>query len=452
MASNVGFVFQEPEAQFVFDIVEDEIAFGLENAGIPREKILSRMNDTIHQLNLEDIRHKQLNEISGGEKQKVAIASALVREPQVLILDEPTSQLDPAGANELLDYITKLKKDLQLTVLISEHRLERLLPFADYIAHLTQNREVLFGTPQEIIPEMNQVPPVILIARQLKISPLPLSVNNFPKEKLPQQIPSMQKRVYERSSIPEYPLEVHNLSAILNKQKILRQINLRLSKGEILVLIGNNGAGKTTLLRSVLGLTPVEGQRKLNGKDMDKMSLFEIIQVIGYLPQNPNDLLFAESVKEELMITLKNHSIQISDSDLSAFLSQFGLNHVKDRYPRNLSVGERQRTALAAITIHKPEIVFLDEPTRGMDYEAKDSLSDFLRGWRDANKAILLITHDIEFAAGIADRVVILEDGQILFDGSPNKAFSSFPSYQTQTSRLFPDTEWITPRDCHNFC
>jgi len=452
MASKVGFVFQEPESQFIFDIVEDEIAFGLENAGMPREQMQFRVNETIHKLHIKSIRHKHLHEISGGEKQKVAIASALVRQPQVLILDEPTSQLDPAAADDLLTYITKLKQDLQLTVLISEHRLERLLPFTDFIAHLTQNGKVLFGTPQAILPKMKQVPPIIQIARDLNVSPLPLSIEDFPEEGLPQPDLSVAERAFMRNPIKECPLQVTNLSTTLNNQKILNQINLRLGRGEILCLIGPNGSGKTTFLRSVLGLMPMEGKRRLHGKDMDEMNWAEIFHAIAYLPQNPNDLLFAESVKEELIVTLKNHNLNLNDSDLSAFLARFGLNHVKDRYPRDLSVGERQRTSLAAITIHKPEIIFLDEPTRGMDYEAKDSLSDFLRGWRNNNRAILLVTHDVEFAASLADRVVILEHGQIRFNGSPKKAFTSFPTYQTQTSRLFPGTDWITPEDCVYSC
>ncbi len=447
MASKVGFVFQEPEAQFVFDIVEDEIAFALENAGMPRERMQTRVNETIHQLKLEAIRFKNIHELSGGEQQKVAIASALVRRPQVLILDEPTSQFDPSAADELLTYITHLKDVLQLTVLISEHRLERLLPFTDTIAHLTDNGDVLFGKPQKVLVQMDQTPPIIQIARHLNINPLPLCVENFPNVKLTDKNRSQKPYHLMRSTQGTAPLKVSNLTTHINGQCILNQINLQLKQGEILTLIGQNGAGKTTLLRSILGLLPANGQRLLYGKIMHELAFSQIIRHIAYLPQNPNDLLFAESIMDELKVTIKNHNLMLNDSDLSAFLAKFGLDQLKDRYPRDLSVGERQRTALAAITIHKPEIIFLDEPTRGMDYRAKDNLTSILRRWRTLKKSILLVTHDVEFAAGIADRVVILENREIIFNGSPKKAFTDFPTFQTQTARLFPNTGWITATD-----
>jgi energy-coupling factor transport system ATP-binding protein len=180
---------------------------------------------------------------------------------------------------------------------------------------------------------------------------------------------------------------------------------------------------------------------------MAQLSLGEVIQHIGYLPQDPNDLLFAESVLEEIKITLSNHRSQLKETEIAAFLMRLGLEDKKDQYPRDLSVGERQRTALAAISVHQPQILLVDEPTRGLDYSAKQNLSDLFRLWRDQGQSILLVTHDIEFAAGIADRVAILENGRFLFVGEPKVAFTQFPGYQTQTSQLFPKTHWITPGD-----
>jgi len=445
MAEHVGFVFQEPESQFVFDVLEDEIAFGLENAGLSREEMHKRVDEIIQQLHLEDIRHKKIQEISGGEKQKVAIASALVQLPRVLILDEPTSQLDPVSADDLLSFITQLKRELHLTVLISEHRLERLLPYADRIVHLNTEGKILSGTPQEILQKMEQVPPIIQIARKMNFSPLPLTIEDFPKIELPRR--PVKKEHQTRFTDEKPALEVVNLSTILGNKKVLDQINLKLYQREILTLVGLNGAGKTTLFRSILGLTPASGQRRLHGKDMGEMELSEIISHIAYLPQNPNDLLFAESVEEELKVTLENHNLQTDDSKISDYLNFFQLDSVKNRYPRDLSVGERQRTALAAITVHKPEIIFMDEPTRGLDYVTKKSLSQIINKWLKDNHVILIVTHDVEFAAQVADRVIILENGRIRFDGPPQKAFSTFPAYRTQTSRLFPGCGLITPKD-----
>lgn len=447
LASLVGFVFQEPEAQFVFNIVEDEIAFALENAGIPREEMHARVDQVVEQLHLSEIRGKEIHNTSGGEKQMVAIASALVSRPRVLILDEPTSQLDPISADQVLQYIVSLKSDMNLTVLISEHRLERLLPYTDNIAHLTNEHRLVFGPPQEILAKMAQVPPIIEIAKGLGLSPLPLTPQDFPQTS---KIKSSHNKDmgYRQTSEQKKPLlEVIDLAVSLSGRSILKDLNLFLSQGEILSLLGANGAGKTTLLRSILGLIPYQGDIRLFNKDMKQMGLSAIIQHIGYLPQNPNDLLFAESVLDELKITLSNHGLEIENEALTTFLNKFGLSEKQNRYPRDLSVGERQRTALAAITVHHPQIIFLDEPTRGMDYQAKHDLSLLLKEWRNQGKAILLVTHDVEFAAGLADRVNIIEDGKISFNGSPQKAFTQFPAFRTQTAQLFPHTNWITAKD-----
>jgi energy-coupling factor transport system ATP-binding protein len=404
-----------------------------------------RVEKIIHQLQIDFIREKNIHEISGGEKQKVAIASVLVQRPKVLILDEPTSQLDPVSADELLSFITQLKNDLGLTVIISEHRLERLLPYTDKIIHLIEDGKTVYGPPRNVLKVMEQVPPIIQIARKLDISPLPLTIDDFPKIEKPHK--TVQGVVSSRDTDAQPTLEGINLSTSFGENKILNDVNLQLYKGEILTLVGLNGAGKTTLLRSILGLTPSRGQRSLHGADMEEMALSEVIQHVAYLPQNPNDLLFAESVEEELKITLKNHNLNVYTSQIDDFLELFQLVSMKKRYPRDLSVGERQRTALAAITIHQPEIILLDEPTRGLDYQAKRSLSKILQQWRGDNRAILLVTQDVEFAAEVSDRAAILEEGNFRFVGAPQIAFSKFPAYRTQTSRLFPDYGWIVPKD-----
>ncbi|MFY9157878.1 MAG: ABC transporter ATP-binding protein [Brevefilum fermentans] len=447
MAHKVGFVFQEPESQFVFDVIEDEIAFSLENAGVPRQEMERRIQEVLQMVRLSPLRKKNLSEISGGEQQKVAIASALVTQPLVLILDEPTSQLDPISADEVLKFVIELKNHLNLTVLISEHRLERLLPYTDMILNLNAERRAIIGKPQEILPLMDQVPPIVEIAQRLKFSPLPLTPATFPQVRLAHKpINQIEKHCKPQDSQPAC-LEIDGLSARLNDQLILNDVSFNLHRGEILVLMGPNGAGKTTLLRSVLKMIPHSGKVTLMGADTDNLQFAEIIQEIAYLPQNPNDLLFAESVIDELKITLKNHGKDAEGLDFYVFLKSFDLGHLGDQYPRDLSVGERQRTALAAVTVHDPRIIFLDEPTRGMDYDAKKRLNFLFHHWRQLGKAILLVTHDVEFAARLADRVVILENGNLMFCGAPRTAFTEFPAYQTQTARVFTDTGWITPDD-----
>jgi len=447
LSSKVGFVFQEPESQFTFDIVEDEIAFALENKGMPRAQMHKRVETIIQEMDLSTIRNQKVHNISGGEKQKVAIASALVSQPEVLILDEPTSQLDPVTAENLLNYIVSLSRDLGLTVLISEHRLERLLPHIENIVHMQSDHTLIFGKPREILQQMRQVPPIIEIAKRMKQFPLPLSRQAFPKINVSGQSKSEIERRHIKPTLTPPILRLNKVSTALAGQQILTEISLDLYQGEILALLGQNGAGKTTLLRTILGLVPSGGSRLLHDQNMEEMDLAQIIQHIAYLPQNPNDLLFAESVVNELRITLSNHNIQQEESVLTSFLAKFGLAEKQDRYPRDLSVGERQRTALAAITVHHPQIILLDEPTRGMDYSAKQKLADVLTGWRKQGRSILLVTHDVEFAAGLADQTAIIEAGKLIFNGSPVIAFTKFPSFQTQTAQLFPSTGWITPED-----
>ena len=450
LSKEVGFVFQEPEAQFIYDSVEDEIAFTLENAGMPYAAMHSKVSEIIHQLKIEDIRHRKIRQISGGEKQLVAIASALVGGKKLLILDEPTSQLDPQTADELLSHIKKMKQEQGLTIIISAHRLERLLPYTDNILHLAKGADPIYGPPQQVLSQIDLVPPIIEIAKKLKISPLPIKIEEFPKISPSNSTTHGIKSNNLNDETNRSILIIKNLSVIFDKQTILKGINLNIRKGEILSIIGPNGAGKTTLLRSILGLVHKKGQIILNSDEIETLDFAQIIRQIAYLPQNPNDLLFADTVTEELQITLKNHGLEKSQEELVSFLSRFNLDDKKNAYPRDLSIGERQRVAIAAITIFEPEIILLDEPTRGLDYSTKSALYTFLKAWSDQGIAVILITHDVEFAAQIADRVTILEGGKITFTGHPRVAFTQFKPYQTQTARIFPGRNWITTQDVVN--
>jgi len=446
MADLVGFVFQEPEAQFVYDTVEDEIAFVLENFGVPYAEMHRRVDEMVQAFDLTGLNKEKIQNLSGGEKQKLALASVMINRPKVLLLDEPTSQLDPQSAEEMLGFVLKLKSQHGLTVLISEHRLERLLPYIDHIAYIDNSHVVHFGHPQDVLPEMQQVPPIIKIGRKFHLSPLPLSIKDVPStlgDSLTNEYNDKAQKTQEKPNL----IEIANLSVTLSGRKIIENIAINIRAGEVLTILGPNGAGKTTLLRAVMGLVESSGTRQLHGRDMNEIKLAELIDTMAYLPQNPNDLLFSETVLAELKTTLKNHDIHQPEDELIAFLRKFGLAALKNRLPRDLSVGERQRTALAAVTVYDPQIVFLDEPTRGMDYQTKTSLSSLSRSWRDQGKAVVLVTHDTEFAAMLSDRVIIIEGGQICFDGSPRKAFTQFPGYQTQTARIFPAFSWITPDD-----
>ena len=476
MSHHVGFVFQDPEAQFVVGQVEDEIAFALENAGMPRQEMRVRVEEVLDLLDLARLRGRRLETLSGGERQRVAIAAALAFRPRVLALDEPTSQLDPQSAEEVLQALVRLNHDLGLTVLLAEHRLERVLPFADQVVYLTgPGGPVLAGDLRQVLPQVELVPPLIALGRALGWQPLPLTIKEGlsfsrgweeglaaparPPRTPPPRRPAPAAHPI-RGTSPRGPgsgpfLRTQGLKVAYDGQAALRGVDLEVWGGEIVVLMGRNGSGKTTLLKSLVGLVrPGAGRVSVAGRDIAGLDVAEICRQVGYLPQDPNALLFADSVQEELLITLRNHGLlgpapqsEQVPPQAGLILERLGLGDKAGRYPRDLSVGERQRVALGAVAVAGPGALLLDEPTRGLDYAAKRELAALLRGWRDAGAAILLVTHDVEFAALAADRVVLLSQGEIIASGQPAPVLGSSSLFAPQVARLFPGRGWLTVED-----
>jgi energy-coupling factor transport system ATP-binding protein len=455
LSRSVGFVFQDPEAQFVVDQVEDEVAFALENAGLPVSLMRERIEDSLSRLGLTDLRRRHVGRLSGGEMQRVAIASALALRPRVLALDEPTSQLDPQSAEELLDTLARLNRELGLTVVLSEHRLERVAGYATHAIYLGGDGQApVCGPTRQVLPHIPLVPPVVELGRAFGWQPLPLTV----EEGLPfaRRSPLLTTAVAERSSGEgpgvrpgEVAFCVRDLHVAYADRPVLRGIDLAVREGEIVVLMGRNGAGKTTLLRAIAGLARAQqGEVAIGGRSIAGRSVADICRSVGYLPQNPNALLFADTVREEILITLRNHGLQAHPPIPPAgLLERLALSGLADVYPRDLSAGERQRVALAAITATHPALLLLDEPTRGLDYCAKEALLKLLQEWRDDGMAILLVTHDVELAARVADRVVLLEEGKIRADGSPVSVLGDSPAFAPQMARLFPGRGWLTVED-----
>jgi energy-coupling factor transporter ATP-binding protein EcfA2 len=460
MADIVGFVLQDPEAQFVVDRVEDELAFALENQGVPPLVMRKRVEEALDQINIAHLRRRSVSTLSGGERQRVAIAAVMTLQPRVLVLDEPTSQLDPQAAEEVLDTLVRLNQDLGLTIILSEHRLERVVQYVDRILYLSGNGQPpILDEPRQVLSQVELTPPLVTLAKALGWMPIPLTIKEgrqFARKALahlPQERP--QERVAAlQSPNPRSPvsISVKGLGFSYNGHPALQDLSLDIHQGEFVALMGRNGAGKTTLLKQLVGLlTPDQGQVQLaapeSGKPIDtrKAPVEQIIKHVGYVPQNPNALLFNDTVSQELDFTRRGHGLPPGNYD--ALLGTLGLTEHAGHYPRDLSVGERQRVALASILVAEPQVLLLDEPTRGLDYQQKAALVAFLQHERARGRTIIMATHDVELVANCADRVILLGDGQIVVDGPARQVMSESLVFASQINKLFRDPTLLTVED-----
>jgi energy-coupling factor transport system ATP-binding protein len=389
-----------------------------------------------------------LETLPGGEKQRVAIAAALAFRPRVLVLDEPTSQLDPQSAEDVLSALTRLNVDLGLTVVLAEHRLERVLHHADRLIYLRAGA-LLDGAPRQVLRQMDLTPPLVTLGKALGWEPLPLTIKEgraFARRVAPASEQTAQRSHSDAGAGPL--LRVEQLSFAYNGANTLSDVSLSVHGGELVALMGRNGSGKTTLLKCVVGLLqPQRGEITLAGESLAGQETAQICQHVGYLPQEPDDLLFSNTVAEELEVTLRYHDL-LDHPPLppEELLERLGLADVAAAYPRDLSVGQRQRVALGAITVTRPRLLVLDEPTRGLDYFAKQALVGLLREWQAEGVGVLLVTHDVELAAQAADRVVILSQGEVIADDAP-EVLTVSPLFAPQVARLFPGRGWLVVED-----
>ncbi len=451
MSPIVGLVQQDPEAQFVVDTVEDELAFGMENQGLPQTVMRKRVEEVLDQLGIAHLRQRRISSLSAGEKQRVAIGSVLTLQPKVLVLDEPTSQLDPQAAEEVLITLRHLNEDLGLTIVLSEHRLERVVQYADQIVYLPAlGSQPILGKAEEVLPQVPFAPPLVQLAKAFGWHPMPLTIKEarlFISQMDLQHV--LQHEAQQPDRLPgshAVYIEAHDVWFNYNDVEALRGLSLRVGEGELIALMGRNGSGKTTLLKHLVGLLhPRRGYVLVHGQDTRKTPMETLTRYVGYVPQDPNTLLFADTVGQELEFTRRAHALSLTG--VQPWLEMLRLIPLADLYPRELSVGQRQRVAIAAILVAEPPVLLLDEPTRGLDPIEKQALADSLREQVEQGCTVIVATHDVELAAACAHRVIILSEGQVAVDGPTREVMSQSLVFASQVNKLFRDPHLLTVQD-----
>ncbi len=434
LARKVGLVFQDPESQFVADVVEDELAFGMENMGVPRLTMRKRVEEVLDVLGIAHLRRRRLDTLSGGELQRVAIGAVLTVQPRVLVLDEPTSQLDPQAAEEVLTVVQRLNSDLGLTIVMAEHRLERVVQYVDRVLYMSGDGSVVPYPVRQAMEELSLAPPVARIGRALGWAPLPLSVREGKPFVKRSALPlSSDTQVEETDGRAAVVVEKAHLS--YGDGDVIKGVSLRAFPGQVLALMGRNGAGKTSLLRSLVGLlTPRKGTISVLGEDVSNRSTAELTRRVALVPQDPTSILFHDTVEGEIADTLRGTN---RDGNVEEAIREWRLESLRHAHPRDLSAGERQRAALAAMLVGDPPVVLLDEPTRGMDYETKKILIDNLRRRCREGCTVVLASHDVELVGSCADRVVLLAEGEVVAEGPTREVLTESLTFSTQVNKLF---------------
>jgi energy-coupling factor transport system ATP-binding protein len=444
LADLVGFVPQDPVSGFVTDLVEDELAYAMECLGIDPPIMRRRVEEILDLLGLTELRTRPLHTLSGGQQQRVAIGSVLTAQPEVLVLDEPTSALDPGAAEEVLAALHRLVHDLGITVVLAEHRLERVMQYCDSIL-LLENGSIRSGLPSELMQTSSIAPPVIHLGRLAGWDPLPISIRDARRAAPPLRALLANHAPAIRAVPTHSPriAEIKNLHCSYGKNVVLRGVDLQLDAGEITALMGRNGAGKSTLLRTLVGLKDqVKGTVRINGVDPQTLAARDLLGHVGFVPQEPHDLFEALSVAAEC---------KSSDTDAGcapgttrALLALMAPDVSDNTHPRDLSEGQQMLLALCLIVAAKPPLLLLDEPTRGLDYPTKKKLGEVLRGLAQSGHSVLLATHDVELVAELATRVVIMGDGEIVANGPTQAVVTDSPMFAPQVSKILAPERWIT--------
>ncbi len=425
ICQQVALLFQDPEDQLFCTLVEDEVAFGLENLGVPPEEIKERIAFALERVGLQGFQNREISSLSGGQKQRVALAAVCAMEPQVLLLDEPTSHLDPQGTRDILNIVAKLNREMGITVILATHRTREVAPLCDHVWLMDEGQ---LGLNLPATEALQDPTPYQHLGVQVPVGERATSATQFSPRSTSAVVPSKN-----------FSLRVSNLHFCYpNTDKdAVHAISCEVQHGEVLAIMGANGSGKTTLIHLIAGLLrPSAGELTIDGEVRGRVKLRQLAGKVGIVFQNPDLLLQAKTVRDEVAFGPRNlrFPTKTLEERISKTLTRFDLTNLDSEAPYALSRGQRQRTAVAATFSLHPDLFLLDEPTTGQDaqhlYQLMDELCDEIRR---ENKTLIFATHDTDLTLKYADRVLLLRDGQVIFDGIPDTAFNN-PELLTQAS------------------
>ncbi len=409
-------LFQNPDDQLFCTLVEDEIAFGLENLGFPSQEIKERIAVALEQVGLSRFENREISSLSGGQKQRIALAAICAMQPQILLLDEPTSHLDPQGTRDILNIVAKLNKEIGITVILATHRTKEVAPLCDHVWLMDEGQLCL---DQPKVAAFQDFGPYQRLGVQVPVGETALSTTRLPSQITSATVPSENPNL----SINELRFRYPNTD-----KEAVRGISCEVQRGEVLAIMGANGSGKTTLIHLIAGLLRSSaGEVTIAGKARHRVKLHQLAGEVGIVFQNPDLLLQAKTVRDEVAFGPKNlrFPTKTLEERVSKTLSRFEVSNLAADAPYALSRGQRQRTAVAATFSLHPDLFLLDEPTTGQDaqnlYRLMDELCDEIRR---ENKTLIFATHDTDLTLKYADRVLLLCEGQVIFDGTPDTAFA----------------------------
>jgi len=444
LADVVGFVGQDPLAGFVTDRVEDEVAYGMEQLGVAPAAMRKRVEETLDLMGIAELRRRSLATLSGGQQQRVAIAAVLAAQPRVLVLDEPTSALDPTAAQDVFAAITALVHDVGLTVVLAEHRLERVMHAADTMLWLDGTGGVVAGDPADVLARADVVPPLAGLSGALGWDRVALSVREARRRVHRDRVAVRPPPPPAEAAADPRPvlLRARDVRVAYGGVTAVAGVALDLREGTVTALMGRNGSGKSSLLWALQSGRAGTGEVLVAARNPHGLSATEARRLVGLVPQTASDLLYLPTVAGEL--AQADRDAAAPQGTAAAVLADLGVEPDPAAHPRDLSEGQRLALVLAVQLAAGPRVILLDEPTRGLDYAAKEALAGILRRLADDGRAVLVATHDVEFAALATDDTVLLADGAVVASGPTRTVCTGSPAFSPQVAKVFAPVAVLT--------